>query len=513
MKLASHREINHSITGNPPYLGTYDVIVIGAGIVGAMIARELTRYEGRVALLEKESFSGCGVSKANLCMLHSPLMFQSGPLRIKLMHNAGIRYKKLANELDVVFREVDEIFVAFDASQLLRWENARNWAIENKVSAGHELISAEKLRELEPHVSRRIIGALYGKGVGAIHAPEWTFALTENAVANGLSLYLRTPVMDIWKQKDFAYMVKIPRGYFKTKYIINAGGLFADEIAGMVGDRDIHLTISKGTMAILDKSVSHLVRSMVYGTFSMDLSQMISPTAHGNILIGVGTFTKAEHKRDTKVDRERLKEIIDLAKELVPAVSEKDVITSFSGIRSMNNKAPQGDFYIDHSDHAAGVIHAVIGSPGLTAAPAIAELIIEKLADAGMVVKEKKDFEKRRNAWPRFATASFAEREHMISLNPEYGHIICRCEQVTKGEIIEAIRRGADTLDAVKHMTRAGMGRCQGGFCGISTLRLLADQLGILPSQVTMRGDGSAQIVGFTKEKARGVKAGQSESH
>ena len=160
--------------------------------------------------------------------------------------------------------------------------------------------------------------------------------------------------------------------------------------------------------------------------------------------------------------------------------------------------ASNGDFYIDHSDHAPGVIHALIGSPGLTAAPAIAELMIEKLADAGMVVEEKKGFIKRRTAWPRFATASSAEREHMISLNPKYGHIVCRCELVTEGEIIEAIGRGADTMDAVKHVTRAGMGRCQGGFCGPHVLNCISTEQGISPVRVNKMKEGSHQITKFT---------------
>lgn len=478
----------------------YDVIIIGAGIVGSMIARELSKYNGRFALIEKEPFSGFGVSKANPSMLHSPLMFPSGPLRIKLACNAAARYKKLAAELDVTFREVDEIFLAFDTNQMAKLKAAKAWADENQVSAGHKIVGPDKIREIEPQVSKKTIGALYGKKVsGGIYATEWTFALTENAVQNGLDLYLNSPVTNIKRIKDFYYEVRTPAGRFKTRYIINAAGLFVDEIAKMVGDRDLQLILTKGTMVILDKSVSNLLHNMVYGTFDRDHSALITPTAHGNLLIGLGYFAPPRDKNDTAVSREKLAQVFNMGQKLVPAISGKDIITAFAGIRSENNMAADGDFYIDHSIHAPGVIHAAVGSPGLTAAPAIAEYIITLLSDDGLTLTENKNFQPSRIGWRRFEPASVAERAELITANPKYGHLVCRCEQVTEAEVLEAIYRGADTMDAVKHTTRAGMGRCQGGFCGIPVLNYLAGTLGIVPDGVTKKGLGSHQIIGSTK--------------
>jgi glycerol-3-phosphate dehydrogenase len=475
--------------------GVYDVVIIGGGIVGSMIARELSKYKGRFALLEKETATGFGVSKANVSMLHSPLMFPSGPVRLRLAHQAAARYKRLAKELDVVFREVDEIFVTFDQARLSILEEARLRAEEKGFSGNHVFIRQDKLRELEPHISPKAIGALHGKGVGGIYAPEWTFALTENAVQNGLRLHLNTPVTAIRKRGDFDYLLTTPKGTFKARYIINAAGLFADEISRMVGDDDISLILTKGTMAILDKSVSYLVRNMVYGTFGKDHSQLITPTAHGNLLLGLGSFTTPENKNDTRVSREKLREVVDMARELVPAISEKDVITSFAGIRSDNTKAPvPGDFYIAPSERSPGVIHALIGSPGLTAAPAIAEMMINLLSDFGMVMEEKRDFQKERAGWSCFEEASMEQRAALVARDPKYGKIVCRCEQVTEAEILEAIRRGADTMDGVKHLTRAGMGRCQGGFCGVTVLKYLSRQLGIPPAHVTKKGGGSYQV-------------------
>ena len=478
----------------------YDVIVIGAGIVGSMIARELSRFNGRFALLEKEPATGVGVSKANISMLHSPLMFPSGPLRRKLAYKAAARYRKLAKELDLVFREVDEIFVAFDQGQVEKLEAARIRAEKDGLSAGHQMIGLEKLRDLEPHVSPKAIGALYGKGVGGIYAPEWTFALTENAVQNGVSLHLNTSITGIRKIRDFDFLVTAPQRSYRTRFIVNASGLFVDEIARMVGDEDIHLILTKGTMAILDKSVSHLARNMIYGTFGKDHSQLITPTAHGNLLIGLGTFTKPEDKSDTKVTRESLEEVVKMGRDLVPAISDKEVITAFAGIRSDNTKASApGDFYIDHSEHSPGVIHAAIGSPGLTAAPAIAELIVRRLGEAGLNLEEKKYFQEKRSGWVRFETSSPEGREALIASNSKYGHIVCRCEKVTEAEILEAIHRGADTMDTVKHLTRAGMGRCQGGFCGISVLNHLAQHTGLRPGQITKKGEGSCQVIESAK--------------
>jgi glycerol-3-phosphate dehydrogenase len=209
---------NFGSSTHPRYSGNYDVIILGAGIVGAMIARELSKYNGRFAIIEKEPFSGFGVSKANPSMLHSPLMFPSGPLRIKLAYNAAARYKKLAAELDVTFKEVDEIFLAFDTDQMTKLKAAEARANQNQVSAGHKIVGPERIQEIEPHVSKKAIGALYGKGLsGAIYATEWTFALIENAVQNGLDRFLNSAVTDIKRKNDFGYEVITTTGRFKTR--------------------------------------------------------------------------------------------------------------------------------------------------------------------------------------------------------------------------------------------------------------------------------------------------------
>lgn len=477
----------------------YDVIVIGAGIVGTMIARELSKLKGRFALIETEPFPCFGVSKAGLSQIHLPDFCPPGSLKGKLCADAPRRFKALSRELDVTYREVGELWLALEPGHMANLEAARIRG-ESHGASGFEMISSEKIRELEPHVTRKAVAALYAKGLGVVYVPEWGFALAENAIQNGLHLHLNTAVRGISRDEEGRYRLSTSRGAFKTKYVINAAGLHADEIAHRVGDTDIRLELRKGTMVIFDKSVSHLAQNMIYGTFSEKHSQDIAPTAHGNLILGVH-YVKPKHKKDTDVSRENIRETVRLGQELVPSLSEKDAIASFSGILQTNSKAANGDFLIAPSTCAPGVIHILVGAPGLTAAPGIADLVIKILTDLGMRTEEKKDFQKNRRGWPRFQPASLDEKQNMISSNSKYGHVVCRCEQVTEAEILEAIRRGADTLDGVKHLTRAGMGRCQGGFCGIHVLNHLAEQLRLSPTQVTKRGQGSHQIVGFTKQR------------
>jgi glycerol-3-phosphate dehydrogenase len=346
---------------------------------------------------------------------------------------------------------------------------------------------------------------LYVRGLGCIYPPEWAFALVENGVQNGLHLYLGTPVTAVDKEEDATYRVRTPKGNVRTKYIVNAAGLFADEVAWMVGDQDVRLILRKGIMAILDKSVSHLLQNhMVYGTFSPRHSQVLAPTAHGNLILGI-SYTKPERKDDTEVTREGLQEIVRMGKELVPALSEKDIIAGFTGLVADNNKAPMnGDFYVAHSEHAPGVIHVVVGGPGLTASPAIAELVIQMLSEAGMQMDEKKFFQKKREAWPRVSALPREERGERIKANPKYGRVVCRCEQVSEGEIAEVIRRGAISLDAVKHVTRAGMGRCQGNFCSHSVLTVLAEERHISAAEVAQKGNDSYVIAGHLKRREVG---------
>jgi glycerol-3-phosphate dehydrogenase len=483
-----------------PQIGDYDVIIIGGGIIGAMVARQLSKFQGRFAVLEKAAFPGCGVSKASLSQIHLPDFCPPGSLKGKLCRDAPARFKKLAVELEVLYREVDELWLALEPEQVGDLEAARARA-ESHGATGYEIIGPQKIRELEPHVTPEAVAGLYARGLGVIYTPEWNFALIENAVQNGVQLYLQAEVIDIAKTREGIYRLTTRQGTLSSRYVINAAGLYADEIARMAGDGHIHLSLRKGTMLIFDKSASHLVQNMIFGSFSESHSQDIAPTAHGNLILGVH-YVKTDKKSDTQVSREGIQETLKLGRQLIPALSEKDVITSFAGILANSNMTRDGDFFIAPSEHAPGVIHVMVGAPGLSAAPAIAEYVVDLLGDAGWRTLEKAGFNPRRRGWPRFATAPPEKKQQMIDTDPKYGHVVCRCEQVTEAEILGSIRRGARTMDAVKHLTRAGMGRCQGGFCAPFVLKHLADELKISPTRVTKNGPGSHQIVKMTKAEA-----------
>ena len=483
-----------------PQIGDYDVIIIGGGIIGAMVARQLSKFQGRFAVLEKAAFPGCGVSKASLSQIHLPDFCPPGSLKGKLCRDAPARFKKLAVELEVLYREVDELWLALEPEQVGDLEAARARA-ESHGATGYEIIGPQKIRELEPHVTPEAVAGLYARGLGVIYTPEWNFALIENAVQNGVQLYLQAEVIDIAKTREGIYRLTTRQGTLSSRYVINAAGLYADEIARMAGDGHIHLSLRKGTMLIFDKSASHLVQNMIFGSFSESHSQDIAPTAHGNLILGVH-YVKTDKKSDTQVSREGIQETLKLGRQLIPALSEKDVITSFAGILANSNMTRDGDFFIAPSEHAPGVIHVMVGAPGLSAAPAIAEYVVDLLGDAGWRTLEKASFNPRRRGWPRFATAPPEKKQQMIDTDPKYGHVVCRCEQVTEAEILGSIRRGARTMDAVKHLTRAGMGRCQGGFCAPFVLKHLADELKISPTRVTKNGPGSHQIVKMTKAEA-----------
>jgi glycerol-3-phosphate dehydrogenase len=241
-----------------------------------------------------------------------------------------------------------------------------------------------------------------------------------------------------------------------------------------------------------------MLRHLIYvAGLNLSYSQAMGPTMHGNIILGLGWFKEPENRIDTKVTKEELETILKMGRQMVPDLPERDVITSFAGIKSTNNLSKPEDFYVGPSGVSPSLIYALICSPGITGSPGIARRIIELLADAGLELKEKSDFNPHREKPFRFRDASEEERKAAIARDPRYGHLICRCEQVSEAEIIQAVRKGARSIEGVKQITRAGMGRCQGGFCGPWILKIIARELGIPPEAVTRKGKGSEEVIRF----------------
>lgn len=475
-------------------LGDFDVVVIGAGIVGTMIARELARHTGRFALLDKEPFPGFGVSKASLAQVHLPDFCPPGSLKGRLCRDAPGAFKRMAAELDVPYREVDELWLAFEPGHVADLEAARARG-ESQGGRGYTLIGPQTIRRLEPLVTQEAVAGLHAPGAGVIHPTEWAFALAENAAQNGVRVLTNCRVNGIESLASGGYRIATSRGSLHAAFIVNAAGLFVDEIARMVGDDHFRLAMRRGTMVIFDKQSAQRVSHMIFGTFGPTHSQDIAPTVHGNLILGVH-YDPVEHKGDTRVSRESVRRVLELGCRMVPSLSEADIITSFAGILAANARSPEGDFHIAESPRAPGIIHLVLGAPALTAAPGIAQHVLKMLAQAGFPARLRPDFQPRRTSWPRFQEAAPAAKRCLVGRNPEYGRILCRCEQVTEAEVREAVRRGADTLDAVKHVTRAGMGRCQGGFCGPAVVKVLARMLDVPLTAITKKGKGSAWISG-----------------
>jgi glycerol-3-phosphate dehydrogenase len=403
----------------------------------------------------------------------------------------------MSDELGVGYKVTGEFLLALEPKHIPQMMKRKEWGERNGEKGFQKVKGCDVLRE-EPRINPAVLSAVYSHGHGMIHPPEWAFALIENARRNGASAFFGSEVIGIDQNCDGLFTIKTTAGSIRSKCIINAAGTGAGKIASMIGDNTIELTLSKGTLAIFDKIHSSLVHNIVYvGGLDPSCSQVLGPTVSGNLILGLGRFITPDSATDTKVTREALDEIISMGKEIIPDIPVNDVIAFFSGIKLVSNLAKNGDFYIGQSEHTRKVIHLLISSPGITAYTGIARYVIDLLANEGIPLVEKKSFQPSEPEKVSFSDAEWDKRASILSKERRYGHIICRCENVTEFEIKDAIKRGAHTIDGIKHLTRAGMGRCQGGFCEGKIIRYLSEALGIEPTMVTKKGEGSEQIKGM----------------
>ena len=474
----------------------YDIIIIGAGVVGGLIARELSAYDLKICIVEKEHDVAMGASRANSGIIHAGYDAKPGTLKAKLNVLGSGMMPKVAQELGVKYQNNGSLVIGFSEEDRTVLEELLQRGIQNGVKE-LRIVEKDQLKKLEPALSDEVVCALYAP-TGSIICPyELTIAAIGNAMDNGAHLELDFPVEEIQKT-DGAYEVLSGDKKLQAHYVINAAGVYGDEIASMVGDDSFSIHPRRGEYILMDKECGNLVGHTIFRTpGKMGKGILITPTVDGNLLAGP-TAVDIEEKDNTKTTAAGLSYVMKQARENVPDLSFGKTITSFCGLRSVGNT---GDFIIKASE--PGFINvAAIESPGLSASPAIALYVIDLLKEQGLELTRKDDYDPIREPQHKFHQASIEEKNEMIKINRAYGKIVCRCETVSEGEILDAIRRNpqARDLDGVKRRTRAQMGRCQGGFCSAHIIELLAQEWDIPFEAVTKSGGSSYINIGRTKE-------------
>jgi len=475
----------------------YDIAVIGAGVVGALTARELTKYNLKVALIEKDSDVAMGTSKANSAIVHAGFDAKTGTLKAKLNVRGCEIMQSVCEDLGVHFKRKNSLVCAFDDEETLHLQELKERGEANGVP-GLKIISGDKLFVMEPNLSREVKAALNAPTAGIVCPYFLTVAAAENAVLNGCDLILDFNVNEIVKSQDHISVKSSDSREIKAKYIVNSAGLYSDEIARMCGDEDFGIIPRKGEYMLMDKNAGSLVNSTLFAVPSdKGKGILISPTADGNLIVGPNAT--AGEKDNVSTTSEGLAEIEQSAKRLIPNLNMRQVITSFAGVRSTPKNH---DFNIIPSKNMPEVLHlAGIESPGLASSPAIAEYAAGMLKDMGLKLIENAGFDPKVIRRKAFRDMTDAERAEAIKENKLYSKIICRCETVTEAEIVGFIHSlcPAKNIDAIKRRSRAGMGRCQGGFCSPRVVEILSRELGIDMTAVTKQGGRSYILTGRTK--------------
>ncbi len=474
----------------------YDIAIIGAGVVGGMIARTLAAYRQSICILEKNHDVATGASCANSAIVHAGFDAKEGSLKAKLNVRGSEMMESVCRELGVKYKNNGSLVIGFNDEDRATVNELYRRGIANGVKK-LKVLDSDELHRLEPNVSKNATCALWAP-TGSIVCPyELTIASVGNAMDNGAELLLDFEVTDIRETED-GYEILSPTGAVQAKYIINAAGIYSDTIAKMIGDVSFDVHPRRGEYVLLDKECGSLVSHTVFRTPSkMGKGILVSPTVDGNLLTGP-TSVDMEDKEDKSTTAEGLSRVMREALENVDGVMFNKTITSFCGLRAVGST---GDFIINMPTPRF-VNVAGIESPGLSSAPAIAEYVLSLLRDAGLELTANPDFNPYRAPAHAFREASMDEKNAIIKKDPAYGRIICRCETVSEGEILAAIRQNPRPrdLDGVKRRTRAQMGRCQGGFCSPYIVELLAKEGNVPYESITKFGGDSYINVGKTKE-------------
>lgn len=475
----------------------YDIAIVGAGVTGAMTARELSRYNLKIALLEKCNDVAMGSTKANSGIVHAGFDAAEGSLMAKMNVKGCSMMAETCEKLNVPYKNNGSLVVAFSEEEKEHLNTLYERGVKNGVP-DMKILSREELLEMEPNLNTEAVAALYAPTAGIVCPYELTIAATECAVTNGVEFIRNCEVKGVKTDSD-KITLDTTQGDIEAKFVINAAGVFADDLARMAGDDTIHITARRGEYFLLDKSVGGTVSHTIFQCPSkMGKGILVAQTVDGNLLMGP-TAEDIDDKDNVATSNDGLNTVRKFAAKSVPTISTRNAITSFTGLRA---HADAHEFIIGVSEKNPRLINAAgIESPGLSSAPAIAEYIGDIVKSVMDDVTEKADYDDTREAPVRFRHMTDDERKELIKKNSAYGRIVCRCETITEGEIVDAIHApaGARDVDGVKRRTRAGMGRCQGGFCGSKVVEILARELGCKINEITKFGGNSNILFDKTK--------------
>lgn len=463
--------------GAGPLPESADVVIIGGGVVGCAIARELSRFDLSVVLIERSPDVATGTSKANSGILHAGFDAEPGTWKARLNVRGARLYAELAEGLGIPRKATGSLVVAKTTEQMTVVAGLRHRGIDNGVP-GLEIWGRDRLLAHEPNISPEVEGALWAP-TGAIVCPFLaTVGFAENAIRNGARIVTECAVTGIDMDQRQVVAVRTTRGRVATRFVVNAAGLHSGEVARLAGDDSFTIKPRRGEYILFDRSVGPLVNTVLFPTpDKLSKGILVSPTVHGNVFIGPDAVD-IDDPEDRETTAGGLAGIVAGARRIVPTLPLGTAITEFAGLRAAAGK----DFVIGASLAARGLVHAAgIQSPGLTSAPAIGEVMVEILQDVGLRLRPKASFVPVNPEKPRFHDLDRASQAELIAADPLFGRVICRCETITEAEIVAAIQApcGARTVDGVKRRVRAGAGRCQGGFCGPRVTAILARELGI----------------------------------
>ena len=488
----------------------YDVIIIGGGIVGAMIARFLSRYQLSILLIEKESDVCMGTTSGNTALIHAGYDPLPGTLKAKMNVAGNAMWDTLSAELGFSFRRQGDYVVALDHDDVVTLTKLELQGKQNGVP-GLEMISDDEMLWRFPLINPNVAMAMWSPTAGICDPFMANIAAIENAIQNGVEVVLETAFEDFIMEGQRIVGIKTNRGDFRCRWAINAAGLFADVVMHKAGVRpEFHITPRRGEYYIFDEAEFKLDTCLFPTPSAAGKGIVVTNSVHGNVIVGPNSRI-LEDKEDRSVTRDGLEEVINGARKLIPSLSLRPVISVFAGLRAFGNapcKTPgvkyDHDFIVEIPENVHGFVNlGGIESPGLTSAPAIAVEVVELLKDAGERLIEKKDWNPIRPARPRFRELSHKEQANLIAKDPRYGRVVCRCETVTEGEIVAEIHAPlpAHTYDAIKRRTWLGTGRCLGGFDMPRVVDILAQELGVSPLEITKKGDSSNFLTGITKQQ------------